>query len=175
MARVMSEVSYDGRRATGDGRRATGDGRRAAGRARTGAELAMRRSTVIRAALAAIAAAAAPDSGTIHAQQPRSAPDSVVLERTACLGSCPAYRLSLRRTGEVQFQSRNNGESLDATDRVAPATLDSLLRRAVQDGFFELPDRVGYVGSPLCPSVFTDAPTLTLTFYGPSTKGVVYY
>src|SRR5215467_6879326 len=174
MARVMSEVSYDGRRATGDGRRATGDGRRAAGRARTGAELAMRRSTVIRAALAAIAAAAAPDSGTIHAQQPRSAPDSVVLERTVCYGTCPAYRLSLRRTGDVHFRSRNPGESLDTSDHLAPATLVPLFRRAVHERFFALPDSVDN-GSPLCWYYAIDHPSLTFTFYGPSPKRVFYY
>ena len=131
------------------------------------------RSAVLRAALAAIAATA-PDPGMIHAQQPRSAPDSVVLERTACYGTCPAYRLSLRRTGEVHFQSRNNGERFDTTDHVAPATLDSLFRRASQDGFFALPDSINR-GSPMCWDFATDHPALTLTFHGPSTKQVFYY
>jgi hypothetical protein len=127
------------------------------------------RSILLLAALAA----AAPYSGTIHTAQPRSAPDSVVLERTVCYGTCPAYRLSLRRTGEVHFRSRNPGETLDTTDHVAPATLDSLFRRAVQDGFFALPDTV--VRSPLCPDVATDHPSLTLAFYGPNPKRVFYY
>src|SRR5215475_5512186 len=133
----------------------------------------MMRSTVLVGALGAIAAAA-PGSATILAQQPRSAPDSVALERTACYGTCPAYRLSLRRTGEVHFQSHNNGERLDTTDHVAPATLDSLVGRAIQAGFFTLPDSIDH-GSPLCWDYATDHPTLTLTFYGPSPKRVYYY
>ena len=35
------------------------------------------------------------------------ATDSVVLERTRCYGTCPAYRLRVSRTGEVRFASRN--------------------------------------------------------------------
>ena len=136
----------------------------------------MKGSTVLVGAVAAIAAiaAAAPFSGTLHAQQPRQAPDSVVLERTACYGTCPAYRLSLRRTGEVHFQSRNNGERLDTTDHVAPATLDSLLGHAIQAGIFALPDSIDR-GSPLCWDYATDHPALTLTFYGPSPKRIFYY
>jgi hypothetical protein len=130
------------------------------------------RSTVLLVALIAIAATL--NSHRIHAQQLPATPDSVVLERTPCFyGGCPVYRLSLRRTGEVHFRSRNNGERLDTADHVAPATLDSLFRRAFQDGFFALPDSIS--GWPLCAIVMTEQPSLTLTFYGPSSKRVVYY
>jgi hypothetical protein len=76
----------------------------------------------------------------------------------------------------VHFQSRNTGERLDTTDHVAPEMLDSLLRRAVQDGFFALPDSINFnYGWPLCAVVATHHPSLTLTFYGPSPKQVFFY
>src|SRR5262249_48380235 len=71
-----------------------------------------------------------------------AAVDSIVLVRTLCLGTCPAYRISVRRDGEVHFQSRNPGEKLDTVGHVAPSTLDSLYRRAADARFFSLPDNI---------------------------------
>lgn len=121
-----------------------------------------------------IAAGADPRSGGMLAPQPRFRVDSLALERTLCYGTCPAYRLSLRRTGDVHFTSHNPGEILDTTDHVAPATLDSLQARAIRARFFSLPDSIDQ-GSPLCPDYATDHSTLMLTFYGERTKHVFYY
>ena len=132
------------------------------------------RFTLLIAAFAAVAAASASRTPIILAQQPRSDLDSIVVERTLCFGTCPAYRLSLRRGGDVHFRSRNPGESIDTTDHVAPTVLDSLYARAARSQFFSLPDSVDE-GSSLCPIYATDHPTLTLTFHGRSTKRVFYY
>ncbi len=128
------------------------------------------------ALLAAVGAPAAAASygRPVHPPQPRSAPDSIVLERTLCYGTCPAYQLTLRRNGDLRFRSRNPGESLDTTVHIAPAVLDSLFTRAVQARFFSLPDSI-VRGSPLCPDFATDHPALTLTFHGQRTKRVFYY
>jgi len=131
------------------------------------------RLLLLLSAIGLIAAATAP-SRAGHVPQPGAAPDSIALERTLCFGTCPAYRLSLRRTGEIHFTSRNPGERLDTADRAGPATLDSLQARAIQARFFSLPDSIDQ-GSPLCPDYATDHPSLTLTFFARSTKRVYYY
>ena len=98
--------------------------------------------------------------------------DSIVLERTLCFGTCPAYRLRVT-TRNVSFLSRNPGESLSASDSVATWVTDSLMAQARSSGFFVLPDNIA--GSPLCTDSATDHPTITVTVFGAPTKRVVYY
>ncbi|HEY2855983.1 MAG TPA: DUF6438 domain-containing protein [Gemmatimonadaceae bacterium] len=101
--------------------------------------------------------------------------DSVVLERTRCFGLCPAYRVRVGRGGEVAFVSHNPGEErLTALDSVAAWVVDSLTLDATRMDFFALPDSI-VPGSPLCPQVATDHPTITIGVFGRSTKQVVYY
>ena len=97
--------------------------------------------------------------------------DSVGLERTRCLGSCPAYRLRVSRTGEVSFVSRNPGEQgVSALDTVEAWVSDSISIYAVRLGLFSLP------GSLHCrTNVATDHPTITIELFGRPTKRVVYY
>ena len=67
--------------------------------------------------------------------------DSVVLERTRCLGSCPAYRLRVSRTGEVLFVSRNPGEQgVSALHTVEAWVSDSISIYAVRLGLLSLPE-----------------------------------
>src|SRR5712671_6957629 len=56
--------------------------------------------------------ACAVPSGKTDARQSTagSVADSIVLERSACYGTCPAYRLRLSNTGEIRFESRNPGD-----------------------------------------------------------------
>jgi hypothetical protein len=92
--------------------------------------------------------------------------DSLVLERTACYGICPAYRLSLDRAGAVRFASRNTDDATQARDQVAPATLGALVARARRTGFFALPARLRG-DATLCPDYATDHPTVRLAIFGP--------
>ena len=48
------------------------------------------------------------------------AADSIVLQRTGCLGSCPFYRLRITRQGAVLFQLR---DFLRNTSRTTPLAL----------------------------------------------------
>lgn len=106
------------------------------------------------------------------AQDP-SAADSLVLERTLCLGTCPAYRLRLASDGGVYFESRNPGDSTVATvatDRRPPETLDELVRAAADAGFFALPATIRG-NEDLCSLIRSDHPTVTITIFtleGPS-------
>jgi hypothetical protein len=94
-----------------------------------------------------------------------SAADSIVLERSSCYGTCPAYRLGLSKAGGIRFESRNPGdEGRTAADTVAAATLPSLISRARSIGFFELPREIA-VDSVLCRIRATDHETVVVTIF----------
>jgi len=111
------------------------------------------------------APADAPPAGTI---------DSVVLERTRCFGTCPAYRLRVSRAGEVVFLSRYPGDPSTAVDTVEQWVADSIARDASRLGFFTLPDSVT-PGKLLCAEMATDLPTITIGVFGSRAKQVIYY
>src|SRR5881394_1605055 len=111
---------------------------------------------------------------TTQSAAPVVAPDSVVLERTRCFGTCPAYRLSIARGGLVQFQSHNPGETLEVHDTVPATVLDSLGRAAERLGFAMLPDTVA-TDRVLCKDLATDHPTIVVGVFGAQSKQVVYY
>ena len=93
------------------------------------------------------------------------AADSIVLERTRCFGTCPAYRLSLARSGVVRFHSRNPGdEAREASGTVSPGAFEGLVQQAARLGFWSLPDQIA--GSALCERQATDHPTATVTLFG---------
>ena len=106
--------------------------------------------------------------------QPPSSVDSLVLERTLCFGTCPAYRLRIARDGAVEFQSRSTGESTRMRESVAPETLGELVKAGDRAGFFSLPMRVDS-DRELCAEKATDHPSLTITVYGATTSAVRYY
>jgi len=118
--------------------------------------------------LALTACAAAPDpepAGTRPAPVTGAAVDSIVLERTRCFGTCPAYRLRLTGAGGVAFESRNPGDAgRTAADSVPPAAVAELLREAEALGFFELPDVVAE-DPRLCPNRATDHPSASVAIH----------
>ena len=91
--------------------------------------------------------------------------DSIVLERSTCFGTCPAYRLRLSDSGEIRFESRNPGdESRRVADTVAAATFPALISRARSIGFFDLPSTIAD-DSVLCRNRATDHPTAIVTIF----------
>ena len=91
--------------------------------------------------------------------------DSIVLERSTCFGTCPAYRLRLSDSGEIRFQSRNPGDyDRRVTDTVAAATFPALISRARLIGFFDLPSMIAD-DSVLCRNRATDHPTVIVTIF----------
>ena len=102
--------------------------------------------------------------------------DSIVLERTRCYGTCPAYRLSVAAAGQVAFTSRNPGdEGRSARDSTTPGAFAGLVREAREIGFFALPDTIA-ADRTLCPAESTDSPTATVTVFARAgTKQVVDY
>lgn len=102
--------------------------------------------------------------------------DSVVLERSRCFGSCPAYRLRITGDGAVAFASRNPRDTLRTeTDSIAPSEVAWLLEEAERLGFYALPETIAE-DSTLCPLRATDHPAATVTiFREDSTHTVVDY
>jgi hypothetical protein len=122
--------------------------------------------------------ACAPSGGKTDARQetsPSSA-DSIVLERSMCYGTCPAYRLRLSAAGVIRFESRNPVEQgRVAVDTMTSTTLPSLISRARSIGFLELPPEIRG-DSVLCHNWATDHATVVVTvFTSGETKRVEDY
>jgi hypothetical protein len=134
------------------------------------------RSSLLLACAALGACRAAPrPAGAPALPSAAAAADSVVLERTRCYGTCPAYRLSLAATGQVAFTSRYPDEGRRETGRTSPDAFRRLLGEADAAGFFVLPDTIAN-DRALCASLTTDSPTTTVTvFAAAGAKQVVDY
>ena len=90
--------------------------------------------------------------------------DSVVLERTACRGTCPTYELRIARTGQITFVSHSPGDPTRASARLPQPAVDSLLAEVNHARFFEFPARI--VDDPaLCSHRSADLPTAIITLY----------
>lgn len=111
---------------------------------------------------------------------------TITLQRTACLGSCPAYEVTIRGDGHVQFTTAtapkdgveelhrrfaiSRGVLLPGTheDRVDPAAVDALEAQFEQAGFWDLKDEYSLEA--------TDGSTQTVTLVvGKRKKTVVDY
>src|SRR5262249_19118242 len=96
------------------------------------------------------------------------AADSIVLERGPCFGTCPIYRVSITRAGDVHFILLSRPDSGRVRQRhVKPEDFHSLMTVAVWGRFFSLPDTI--VGHPqYCPTSLTDLPSATLSIFLPN-------
>lgn len=117
-------------------------------------------------------AAAAAQSSSLARAEPL---DSLILERTSCLGTCPAYRLTIQSTGRVIFQSHNRDEAgRSASDTGGARVLAGVAREIARVRFFELPAmEVGK--APFCRTIRTDAPSISVSVFGPSRNKVLAY
>jgi TonB family protein len=136
---------------------------------------------------------------TVSYERPEDGPDAsvpfpqvnladteIVLERGACYGSCPDYRVSIGGDGTVRFSTRDNGFAGTATEvhrqfmghgvllpgvhvaHVAPAAVAALVEKFRSGHYFGL--------KPEYAAQITDNPTQALTFgAGANSKRVVDY
>lgn len=85
---------------------------------------------------------------------------SVSLERGPCFGTCPVYKVTIDRSGEVRFEGRRFvADSGVSTATVPAARVDSLLAELEAAGYFGFADRYG-LGEPACERYATDLPTV---------------
>jgi hypothetical protein len=110
---------------------------------------------------------------------PEAAPEAggIILERTLCYGTCPAYWLSVNSSGHVQFQSRNPGEEGTVFFDTIPAHgYRHLGTMAERTGFFLLPETIDEETTDYCADYATDHPTVTVTVFDDRRrKSVRYY
>jgi Domain of unknown function (DUF6438) len=83
----------------------------------------------------------------------------ISLERTACFGGCPVYRIAVSPTGNVTYEGRANVRRLGAaTGRIPPARVQTLLSELDRAGYFSFANR--YTSAePTCGRYATDSPS----------------
>jgi hypothetical protein len=93
------------------------------------------------------------------AQNRTSAP-AITLERTACFGRCPVYRLAVSPAGVVTYQGTANVRHIGAATGQIPADrVAALVNELEEAGYFSFADR--YTSTELsCGRYATDLPTV---------------
>jgi hypothetical protein len=93
---------------------------------------------------------------------PQAAPGDllITLERTACYGFCPAYKLTISADGKVTFEGTRfvKEEGATKTSNLSPEQLKQLTAEFEGARFFSFEDK--YVNDPrVCEHVVTDNPS----------------
>jgi len=93
-----------------------------------------------------------------------STPQRVTLERMACYGTCPAYRLTVSSDGAVRYEGAGWSNSISARSapeirldsaRLSPARAAAVLA-AFERGWSRWQPNRYYVGTATCPAPATD-------------------
>lgn len=119
----------------------------------------------------------------VHAMIPKSifveqkgSDDSITLERTACFGTCPMYKVTITSDGTVTF----NGVRFTKTTGMAKGKITAEdFRQLVSEfeniDYFSLPDSYA-PGTPVCPQRITDMPSANTSIrLKGKTKSVAHY
>jgi hypothetical protein len=116
-----------------------------------------------------------PAAEVVAQPAPRTPPDTdtVSLERGPCFGTCPVYRVTLDRAGNVRFEGRRFvADSGISTATVPREQAESLFVELETAGYFDLADSYRS-GDPACTRYATDLPTvITEVHLGGRTKRV---
>jgi Domain of unknown function (DUF6438) len=95
------------------------------------------------------------ESPTVQADQ---AP-VITLERTACFGSCPVYRLATSADGRVTYEGRAHVRQLGtASAQISPDQVQRLLSEFDRAGYFSFSSRYT-PAEPVCGRYATDLPS----------------
>ena len=113
-------------------------------------------------------------TGLLRAESPIT---TIVLERTACFGTCPVYTLTLHSSGLVEFAGKNHVKAQGPqTGKISAASFAKLVKKIDEIRFFELRDRYDGKNPDGTGSTVTDLPTRKTTVTrGDETKTVVNY
>lgn len=91
--------------------------------------------------------------------------DSVILVRTGCLGTCPAYRLLVPANGSIHFVSQNPRDANRSAYQPSTGAMMQRIERVLADQHFaSLPEMSMGVG-PYCRVMRTDHPSISVTLY----------
>jgi uncharacterized protein DUF6438 len=99
----------------------------------------------------------------------------ITLERAACFGSCPVYRIQVYPSGEVQYDGRAHVRKMgSATGQVKREQVAQLLSEMERAGYLTFAERYT-PGEPACGRYVTDSPTvMTSATIAGSTKKVTH-
>ena len=117
-----------------------------------------------RAALLLLSAACAPRKTVAppaesEGAESRTVEPVITLERTACFGRCPVYRLSIFSNGLVSYHGLANVKQLgNATGQIVPERVAHLLHELEEAGYFLFASRYTPAEST-CGRYGTDLPT----------------
>jgi hypothetical protein len=113
-------------------------------------------------------------TGLLRAESPIT---KIVLERTACFGTCPVYTLTIHSSGVVEFAGTNHCKaSGPQTGKMSPSSFAKLVKKIAEIEFFALRDRYDGKNPDGTGSTVTDLPTRKTTVTrGDETKTVVNY
>ena len=89
-----------------------------------------------------------------------AAADTIALERSACYGTCPVYRVLILGDGQVHVTG-DSARRANARRAVDPSAFAALEARATAIGFYRLPAKTRK-DQTLCPLPATDHPTITI-------------
>ncbi len=119
-------------------------------------------------------------SAALLAQAPsedgRVALDSVVLQRTRCLGACPAYSMSVRGDGFVRFVSHNREDRGRVESHTRSPEIMRRIEGELERAQFQTLPEITMGRAPYCRIVATDAPTITVSvFRSTDVRSLSYY
>jgi hypothetical protein len=87
----------------------------------------------------------------------------ISLERTACFGGCPVYRLAVSGTGAISYEGKAHVRRVGAaTDQIQAERVEALLSELENAGYFSFADRYTPT-EPTCGRYATDSPSAITT------------
>jgi hypothetical protein len=113
-------------------------------------------------------------SGFTRFQTPPTA--VITLERTACYGTCPIYKLAIYSDGRVGYEGIQHVKKLGrAKGRISRARLEELVMEFTNIYYFNLPQSFT-PGSKQCPQYITDMPSaITSLTWRERSKTIEHY
>ncbi|HKP36452.1 MAG TPA: DUF6438 domain-containing protein [Pyrinomonadaceae bacterium] len=136
----------------------------------------MRRSITAMLIAVAVLGCLMPALSQAGASSARRREKVITLERTACFGTCPMYKLAIYSDGRVEYEGLQFVKKVGkATSRISRAKLEDLVMQFTNIYYFNLPDSIE-PGTKSCPQPWTDMPSAitSLTWQGRS-KTVKHY
>src|ERR1700731_3268560 len=110
-------------------------------------------------------------------EKPESEITKISLERTPCFGACPVYKLTIHRSGQVDYEGTDHvREKGSRTGRISREDFDKLVKKIDEINFFSLNDRYDGKNRDGSGVTVTDLPTRKTTVTrGNRTKTVENY
>jgi hypothetical protein len=100
----------------------------------------------------------APPRENVAEEVPTGSP-AVTLERTACFGGCPVYRLTVSSDGLVSYEGKAHVRRLGtATGQISPEQVSALVSELDRGGYFSFAPQYT-PAEPACGRYATDLPT----------------